>query len=101
MTDYRGPIMTALQFMASFRRVEVLSVGCLGNLCWTEICADVDGTEEQIYFVMERFVRGSDVIELRHVQNPSSVELHEAKWNDPSKLWERGYTPQHGDDCAW
>jgi hypothetical protein len=99
--SYRGSITTALQFMASFRRVRVLDVGCKGAICWTEIFADEDGTEEQLYFVMERFVRGSGKVELRHVQNPSSVELHEAKWNDPIKLWERGYTPQHGDDSAW
>jgi hypothetical protein len=99
MTDrYRGPITTALQFMASFRSVRVLSTGCAVNLCWVEILADEDGTEEQHYFIME--FRAAAGTQLKVMQNLSSVELHQAKC-EPAQFWRRAHTPQHGDDSAW
>jgi len=100
VSEYRGPITTALQFIASCRGVNVIGVGCAGSLCWIDVMANIDGTEEQSYFLMER--RGSGSVALKVIPNLSSTEIFQAKlkpdgfWNHP-----RAHTPQHGDDSAW
>jgi len=93
------PITSALQFLASFRSARVLAIGNVTNICWIEAFVDEDGTEEQHFLVMERSKR-DEPTQLKVFQNLSGVDLHQAK-EQPHVVWERGHTPQHGDDCAW
>ncbi len=73
--------MMALQFMTQFRHAEVLALGCKDNLCWAVVEVDIDGTETQGFFVMER--DGS----LRTIQNLSGSEVAAAA-QDPLPFWD-------------
>lgn len=96
MSEFRGAISTALQFMASFRSVRVLACGSSGGLCWISIYADEDGTEEQHFFVMERRHPEFRNVELKILMNLSSTEINQATLN-PQGFWNhpRAHTPQH------
>ena len=72
--------MTALEFLAKFRHVEVHSLGHQDGIYWVVVEADIDGTETQGYFVMER------AGELRTVLNLSAEE-EVAAVKDPTAFW--------------
>lgn len=94
------PITSALQFLASFRSARVVGLGNHTNICWIEAFVDEDGTEEQHFLVLERSRQGEAAPQLKVFQNLSSADLHQVQ-TQPHVYWERGHTPQHGDDSRW
>ena len=100
MGPYRKPITTALQFAASYRAARITAVGAVEGICWAEMLVNDDGTEDQFVFVLERRLKSE--LELRVIINPSSALSCALKSSQDLRVfWDQGYTPQHGDDCAW
>lgn len=59
--------MTAFQFLATFRRYTVNGTGVDGDISWMLIEANIDGTEPQLYLIMELYGHA------RYVQNPQPL----------------------------
>jgi hypothetical protein len=72
---------TAFQFIVSCRSAIINTAGYSDNINWISITADVDGTETQRFFLMEK-----DGVEVRVIQNlPHADELRAT--TAPAEFW--------------
>jgi hypothetical protein len=74
-------MITALQFITTFRSAKVHFVGSEGPICWMAVEVDIDGTEPQQLFIMEADNGDTRAIVNRNVGEPSRT-----LWQHPSAV---------------